>query len=251
MFQLKLSAQLLMLPTGAVARVMDLTDWNQAVSPRGTWALFLAGAQLGSIQAQDADLVPASYEPHTFQSGANPAGTVDVPLSADGVFRLQAVAVPVVLSQQEFALVTAGRIYWRLDTQQFVYKTPTGSTTLTSWDDVLDAAGTDNGDGADTQNLLEKSAVSYVLNDAALQAGLAQLNLRYLEAGNRQRTGLQHQYSQAALLVSGAGRQLALGLYVDSATTLTAASRLLGACLPGFGQSMPALGQDDCGCHTS
>lgn len=251
MFQLKLSAVLVRTPTGAVARVTDQTDWSQAISVRGTWALFLAGTQLGSIQAQDQDVQPTSYEPHAFVSGTNTAGTVDVPLPGDGVFKLQAVAVPLVLSPAELALATVGRLYYRLDTEQFIYKvSATSSTVVGSWNDVLDAASTDLGEpGGQDVPLLEKSAVAFVLGTAELEAGLALLNLRYLEATNRERTPLQHHYSQVELLVSGAERQAKLGLYADASTTLTAAQRLLGACLPGFAASLPALTQADCGCH--
>lgn len=256
MFQLTLNASLV-LPvypaTGpAVARVTDLTDWSQAVSVRGTWAIFLSAQQVGSIQAQDSDLLPASYEPHTFQSGSNPAGTVDIPLPGDGVFAVRGVAVPVLLDAAEFALATAGRVYYRLDNQQFVYKassTDTAGTQILGWEDIVAASATDLGAGGQDSTLLEKSGVVYLTSTQGLEAGLATLNLRYLEANARSRTVLQQEYSRVELLVSGAQYQAKYGFYADASTSLTAAQRVLGACLPGFAASLPAIGSNDCGCN--
>jgi len=249
MFQLKLSAQTLLTASGSVARVTDLTDWSQASNPRAAWALFLSVQQLGTIQADDRVVTALAYEPHLFQSVGSLPGTVEVVLPTDGVFRLQAVAVPVLADAAQLALATTGRVYYRLDTQQFTYKLSSLlASPVTSWSDILSAASTDNGElTSDVGNLLDKSAEAYTLATAELQAGLAKLNLRYLEAGNRSRTLLQHEYSQVDLLLSGAARQIQTGFYADASTTLTAAQRLLGACLPGYAQSLPAIEESDCG----
>lgn len=255
MFHLLLSAQLVLTPTGPVARVSDLTDWTQAPGGgvRNDWALFLSATRLGSVATQDADLEPASYEPHLFQSGSNLAGTVDVPLRGDGVFRIRAVAVPALTTLQAGTTfpvtgLATGRMYYNLTSQQFSFKGPAFSNTPTSWADVLQAALTDNGDGTiDTLNLLEKAGDTYCLGSSELSAALAHLNLAYLEAGTRTRAVLLQEYINADLLISGAGHQFNAGFYADAATSLTAARRLLGACLPDFAQSLPALLQSN-GC---
>ena len=234
MFQLRLSASTVLVPTGSVARLTDLSDWSLATGARGTWAIFIAAGRLGSITAQDAELEPLSYEPRLFQSGANPAGTVDVPLPGDGVYRVRAAAVPVLLNAGMFTLAPVGRLYYRADLAAFVYKTPAGaSQPVGDWAAVREAALTDE--------LLERSAEAYAFGTAYSQAALAHLNLAYLEAGPRARALLLHEYVAAELLLSGAGRQFEAGFYADAATTLRAVERLLGACLPGFYQSLPAI----------
>lgn len=243
MFQLRFSTLVVLTSTGPVARLTDLTDWSLAPSARGTWAIFLAAGRLGSIAAQDAELEPLSYEAHLFQSGANAAGTVDVPLPGDGVYRVRAVAAPTLLNAAAFTAATSGRLYYQLDLAAFVYKTPAGtSQPVSDWAAVRNAALTDNIlEGAETRNLLDRAAEVYAYGTADSQAALAQLNLAYLEAGPRARLQLLNEYVPAELLLSGGGRQFEAGFYADAATTLRATERLLGACLPGFYQSLPAI----------
>lgn len=243
MFQLRFSTLVVLTPAGPVARLTDLTDWSQASSARGTWAIFLAAGRIGSIAAQDAELEPLSYEPRLFQSGANPAGTVDVPLPGDGAYRVRAVAVPTLLNAAAFAAATPGRLYYRLDSAAFVYKTLAGTgQPVSDWAAVRNAALTDNSlEGAETRNLLDRAAETYAYGSADCQAALAQLNLAYLEATPRARLLLLHEYVQAELLLNGGQRQFDAGFYADAATTLRATERLLGACLPGFYQSLPAI----------
>lgn len=245
MFILQLSAQLVTTATGSVARVSDTTNWSQAISPRASWAIFLSAARLGSTLAQASDLPPLSYDPVLFQSGANPAGTVDIPLPGDGVYRLQAVAVPVLLSAAALVAATAGRLYYRADTDQFIHKVSAAlNKVVTTWAQVLDAALTDNAAGTlDPRNLLEKSTDAYVLGDAALVLALAHLNLRYLQAAERPRRLLLEVYQQGELLLRGARLQVEQAYYSDAATVLLAAQRLLGGesgCQPGPAASAPA-----------
>ncbi|WP_216726070.1 hypothetical protein [Hymenobacter siberiensis] len=187
--QITLRILTVLTPTGPVARVTDLTDWSQGPGARADYALLLTGAKLGSVQAQDVVLEPMAYDPALFQSGANPAGTVDVPLPGDGVFRFTATAVY--------------------------------------------SAGAADAEPATTDG--------YAFNDQFLQAALARLNLRYLEAGTQKRAALLEEYLHTDLLITGGSRQYELGFYADAATSLTAAEHLVGRSLPGFAQSLPAL----------
>lgn len=230
MFQLQLSVTTVTTAAGPLARLTDLTDWSAAPGGRTGWALFVSATRLGSLATQDADLAPFSYEAHLFQSGANPAGTVDLALPQDGIYRVRTLAVPVGAEP-----VPAGTLYYDLASAGFYFKTAAGTVRpVLTWADVLSL-------GASQPTLLDTAAENYARTDFAAQAGLALLNLRYLEASRQPRQLLLNEYVAADLLLSGSGRQFGAGFYADAATSLTAAERLLGACLPAFAQSLPAL----------
>jgi len=236
MFNLQLSATFVATPAGPVARVVDLTNWALATPPtRASFALFISTLRLGSLAAQDTDLEPASYEPVTFRSGVNPAGTVDVPLPGDGAYRVRAAAVPTLLDTAALGAAVIGRLYYRLDTAQFLVKVSANLTRpVLSWNDVLLATTTD-------PVLSNYLGDVHAFADGDARAGLARLNLKYLEAGARTRAVLLAEYGHAQLLLSGSREQFIQGFYADAATSLTATARQLGACLPGYGQSMPAI----------
>ena len=109
MLILNLSLTLVSTPNGRLVRVTDLTNWSAAAQPRAAYNLVLVGVKLGSVQAQDVLLAPVAYDPVLFQSGANPVGTVDVPLPGDGVFRFMAEAQP--LSGGEAEAGTDGYVH--------------------------------------------------------------------------------------------------------------------------------------------
>lgn len=235
MLQLQLSVATVTSPAGSLARLTDQTDWSTALGGRAGWALFTSATRLGSLAAQDTELAPFSYEAHLFQSGANPAGTVDLVLPLDGVYRLRTVAVPVVADTVALAAALAGNVYYQLSTAGFYFKNLTGATSpVLTWADVLSASATQ-------LTLLDGAVENYVRTDFTTQAGLALLNLRYLEASRQQRHLLLDEYVAADLLLSGSAHQFDAGFYADAATSFTAVERLLGACLPAFAQSLPAL----------
>lgn len=232
MFQLTLSASVVAAADGrsATALVRDLTDWTQAPDSlaRASWAVLLTGTRLGSTEAQNVALAPLSYNPVTFQSTDQSANTVAVPLPDNGVFRLQAVAVPVITTDAQAITAQAGRVYYRLSQGRFLFKVVDGVfITVETWADVLKAAVTDVVAGSTAPRLLDKAGESYALSAGLLASALARLNLAYLQTGGQARQVLQNTCTDADLLLSGARRQFALGYYPDAATTLTATQRLL------------------------
>lgn len=226
---------------GAVARVVDATDWSLATPPgREAWAVFLALDRVGSVLAQEIAEPAFGYDATLFQTPGNPAGTVDVPLPADGVYRVRGVAVPAVADAAAVGTtfpptgLAVGTLYYRLDTARFAYKGANFTTFPLTWAEILEAGRTDAG-------LLARTGESYTLASEGLRDALARLNLAYLQAGPRARAALVGEYAAADLLIKGAARQSELGFYADAVTSLNAASRLLGSCLPNLNQSLPAL----------
>lgn len=232
MFQLALSASVISAADGssATALVRDLTDWTQApdLTTRAQWAVFLVGARIGGASTRDVPLTPTSYNPVTFQSAGQPAGTVAIPLTSEGVFRFQAVAVPVINTDAEALLAPAGRIYYRLSQGRFLFKVTNGVfITVETWADVLTASVTDIVVGSASPRLLDKSTEVYGFNTSITTASLARLNLAYLQTSGRARQTLRETYTDADLILNGARRQFGLGYYSDAAITIVAAQRLL------------------------
>ena len=216
-------------PGRAIVRITDQTDWAQAPNPRESYAIFLTGSRIGSVVSQTSELPAFSYNAQLFRSAANPPGTVEVAVAFDGVLRLQAIAVLVVADEVALAAAAAG-IYYQEDVDQFYSKNVQGTIALvSSWEDLLQLGEVDD------------ATEVYAFNKSGLETALATLNLRYLEAGNRVRRVLVEHYVLTDLLVDGARRQFERGFYADAATTILAAERLVGPCLPDFEASLPAL----------